>query len=132
MRRNDWKNRRALGIAAVTAALLVPLGVFGAPALARTAAAVSEYQYGGSQYQYKITICHHTHSKKHPTQTIKVSVNAWKAHHRHGDTMGACTPTPVAPTNTSTTTHGKSGEQHGKGNAQHGQSGVQHGKGHGK
>jgi hypothetical protein len=131
MNMNFLRNRRALGIAAVTAALLVPLGVFGAPALARSAAAASEYEYGsGSQYQYKVTICHHTHSKKHPNHTIKVSVNAWKAHQKHGDTLGACVP--AAPTTTSSTKHGKSGDDHGKSNAQHGDSGTQHGKGHGK
>ena len=131
MNMNFLRNRRALGIAAVTAALLVPLGVFGAPALARSAAAASEYQYGGgSQYQYKITICHHTHSKKHPMHTIKVSANAWKAHQKHGDTLGACVA--AAPTTTSTTKHGKSGDDHGKSNAQHGSSDTQHGKGHGK
>ena len=138
MSMNFLRNRRALGIAAVTAALLVPLGVFGAPALARSAAAASEYEYGsGSQYQYKVTICHHTHSKKHPNHTIRVSINAWKAHQRHGDTLGACVA--AAPTTTSPTKHGKSGDDHGKSNAQHGQSGTQHGdsgtqhgKGHGK
>jgi hypothetical protein len=136
MTMNFLRNRRALGTAAVTAALLVPLGVFGAPALARSAAAASEYG-GGSQYQYKITICHHTHSKKHPTHTINVSANAWKAHQKHGDTLGACVA--AAPTTASTTKHGKSGDDHGKSNAQHGSndtqhgsSGAQHGKGHGK
>jgi hypothetical protein len=131
MNMNFLRNRRALGIAAVTAALVVPLGVFGAPALARSADSAP------SQYQYKITICHHTHSKKHPTHTITVSVNAWKAHQKHGDTLGACVA--AAPTTTSTTKHGKSGDDHGKSNAQHGSSdtqhgssGTQHGKGHGK
>ena len=139
MSMNFLRNRRALGIAAVTAALLVPLGVFGAPALARSAAAASEYQYGGgSQYQYKITICHHTHSKKHPNHTIRVSVKAWKAHQRHGDTLGACTA-PTTTTTTTTTTGtattavtptaapGKSGEPHGNSGEPHGNSGGQHG-----
>jgi hypothetical protein len=139
MNRNLLKraNRRALGAAAVTTALLVPLGVFGAPALARSAAASS--QYGGSaEYQYKITICHHTHSKKHPMHTIKVSVNAWKAHQKHGDTLGACPATVAAA---AAAKHGKSGE-HGKSNNDtHGNSGTKgdsgdngngHGKGHGK
>jgi hypothetical protein len=45
-----------------------------------------------AQYQYgqKVTICHHTHSKKHPTVTITVSTSALKAHMRHGDTIGPC------------------------------------------
>src|ERR687886_217982 len=38
----------------------------------------------------KVTICHHTHSKKHPFHTISVSVNALPAHLRHGDTVAPC------------------------------------------
>jgi len=119
-------NRRGAAAAAVTAVFLVPLGVFGAPALARTAASASEYQYSGSsQYQYKVQICHHTHSKKHPTVQIKVSSSAVKAHLKHGDTLGTCAPTTApakknhgkhkgqAPS-TTTSSHGKSGE-HGNG-----------------
>ena len=116
MKRLKSAHRRALGAAAVTTSLLVPLGVFGAPALARSGDA-------SAQYQYKITICHHTHSKKHPMHTISVSVSSWPAHMKHGDTMGACPAT--APT-TSTSTHGKSGEPHGNS----GNNG--NGKGHGK
>lgn len=81
----------------------------------------------------KIVICHHTHSKKHPQVTITVSQHAWKAHQRHGDTLGACTTTTTtgttttAPTTTTTTTattttsapvkvHGNSGaHSHGHG-----------------
>src|SRR5262245_53343112 len=46
----------------------------------------------------KVTICHHTHSKKNPAHEITVDVHAWKAHQKHGDTVGAC------PTTTTTTT----------------------------
>ena len=126
-------NRRAMGAAAATAALLVPLGVFGAPALAGSSGASS------AQYQYKVTICHHTHSKKHPMHTITVSSAAVAKHMlKHGDTLGACPST--APT-TSSSTHGNG---HGKGNgqsgttqpgqsgAQHGQSGESHGNGKNK
>lgn len=42
------------------------------------------------QYPKKVTICHHTHSKKNPFVTIRVSRNALKAHLRHGDTVGPC------------------------------------------
>jgi hypothetical protein len=42
------------------------------------------------QYPKKVTICHHTHSKKNPFVTIRVSRNAVKAHLRHGDTIGPC------------------------------------------
>lgn len=68
--------------AAVSAALLVPLGIFGGTGFAQTSAPAAS--------QYKITICHHTHSKKHPMVTIRISVRAWPAHQRHGDTMGPC------------------------------------------
>lgn len=45
------------------------------------------YGYGGG----KVTICHHTRSKKNPFVTIRVSQRALKAHLRHGDTIGPCT-----------------------------------------
>ena len=108
-------NRRSAAAAVVTVAILVPLGVLGAPALARSVSAVSQYGHSGSsQYQYKITICHRTHSKKHPFVQIRVSVHAWKGHkHHHGDTLGPCpsVPAPAAPTQ-----HGHHG--HGNGNDQ--------------
>ena len=90
---NSMKGR-ATAAAAVSGALLVPLAVFGAPALARSgAAASSQYEYGSgsSQYQYRVTICHLTGSKKHPGHTITVSSHAVRAHLRHGDHLGACT-----------------------------------------
>jgi uncharacterized membrane protein YgcG len=123
MDKQTWSfNRRVWAAVAVSAALLVPLGVFGAPALARSASAASEYQYSGSsQYQYKVTICHRTHSKKHPFHQISVSSNAVKAHLRHGDTLGPC-PTvapPAAPDK-----HGHDDGDHGKGN---GKSNDKHG-----
>jgi hypothetical protein len=121
---------RLLAAVTVTAALFVPLAVFGGSALARSAASASQYQYAGSsgQYQYRVQVCHRTHSKKHPFRTITVSVRAVKAHLRHGDHVGACTGTEqVAP------------KQHGNGSGQNkgddddqGQSGVQHGNGKNK
>ena len=48
----------------------------------------------------KVTICHHTHSKKNPFVTITVSQNAVAAHVRnHGDTIGPCSDqaAPVVP-----------------------------------
>jgi hypothetical protein len=77
----------------VSAGLLIPLGVFGGTGLAQSSSP--------AQVQYKITICHHTHSKKHPTVTISVSAKAWKAHARHGDTIGTCAQAKKAKT------HGK-------------------------
>jgi hypothetical protein len=116
-------NKRVWAAVAVSAAFFVPLGVFGAPALARSASAASQYEYSGSsQYQYKVTLCHRTHAKKHPFHQITVSSHAVKAHLRHGDTLGPC-PTvapPAAPKQ-----HGhEQGDDHGNGN---GQSNDKHG-----
>jgi hypothetical protein len=56
---------------------------------------MSSAAYG--QYGKKVTICHHTHSKKHPWVTITVSQNALKAHAKHGDSLtGPCPPTAAA------------------------------------
>ena len=86
---------------AVTAALLVPLSIFCGPAFAGGASTAS------SQYQYRVTICHLTGSKKHPAHTITVSSKAVAAHLRHGDHLGACTGTekrkPKKHTTTTTT-----------------------------
>jgi hypothetical protein len=45
------------------------------------------------QYQpRKITICHHARGKKGAVRhvTIRINQSAWRAHRRHGDTLGAC------------------------------------------
>ena len=103
----DHFNYRPWLAAAVSAAFFIPLLVLGGPALAKSAASASQYEYGGSsQYQYrgKVTICHHTHSKKHPWVQISVGAPAAKAHLRHHDTLGPC-PTHAA---------GAGGKDHGK------------------
>lgn len=83
--------RPAVFAAVVTAATLVPLAVFGGVGFARGLPSASEYEYGPSGGQYgKMTICHHTHSKKNKQVTITISSSAWRAHQRHGDTQGAC------------------------------------------
>ena len=83
--------RSAAFAAVVTATTLVPLAVFGGVGFAKGLPSASEYEYGPSGGQYgKMTICHHTHSKKNKQVTITVSSSAWAAHQKHGDTQGAC------------------------------------------
>ena len=84
---------RLLAGSAVTVALLVPLAVFGGSAFARSTASG---QPSSAQYQYRVTICHITGSKKHPAHTITVSSAAVAAHLRHGDHLGPCTGTETA------------------------------------
>jgi hypothetical protein len=111
--------RPAVFAAVVTAATLVPLAVFGGVGFAKGMPSASEYEYGPSGGQYgKVTICHHTHSKKHPFHTITVSQSALKAHLKHGDTTGAC----AAAAPSAQKKPGKSGEQHGN-SGTHGNSG---------
>lgn len=110
---------RLAAAAVVSAGLLIPLAAFGATGIGQSSSA--------AEYQYKITICHHTHSKKHPMHTISVSVNAWPAHQKHGDTLGACPP----PAKSKKANHGQSADHAQNGTA--GQNGTQgKAKGHGK
>ena len=110
---------KAAGVAAVSAALLVPLATFGGPALARSGAALAEYGHGSgsSQYQYRVQVCHVTHGKKKVAHTITVSSKAVRAHLRHGDHLGACTGNETRPGK-----HGKQDKQgqQGNGDDQHG------------
>jgi len=117
-------NNRGVAAAAVSAAFLVPLGVFGAPALARGSASSS------AQYQYKIAVCHKTHSAKHPWVLIHISSAAWKAHAKHGDLLvppATCPPKPTAPT-AAAATHGNGSGNNGNGNNGNGNNGN-HGNG---
>ena len=93
---------RLLAGTVVTAALLVPLAVFGGPAIAQTAAAVG-HQYGSScgqygssggqygsscsQYRYRVVLCHRTHSRKHPWVLIVIDSHGLKGHLKHGDRL---------------------------------------------
>lgn len=90
MTRSRWKWTRA-GVAFGVGALAIG-------AVASVGAAVSPSGKPGATEQYqphKMMICHHTHSKKHPSVTIIVSKKALPAHLRHGDTLGPC-PTVAA------------------------------------
>src|SRR4051812_36030520 len=75
------------GLTCLAAAALLTACAAGAPE--ETTSAQSELACHD-----KITICHHTHSDTNPTVTISVSRQSWPAHEKHGDTMGACDPTP--------------------------------------
>src|SRR5947199_7331346 len=76
-RSNERRGRALLGLGVVAASLVLATLVVGV-GFAGGSITAAQYQYG------KVTICHHTHSKKHPTVTITVSQNAWPAHQRHG------------------------------------------------
>jgi hypothetical protein len=84
-------DRRLVGAAVVSGLLLVPLGVFGSSALAHG-------RPSSSQYQYKVRICHHTGSKKHPWHLIWISNRAFAAHLlRHHDQMPPCPTVVITP-----------------------------------
>jgi len=128
---------RLLAGAAVTAALLVPLAVFGGPAFARSA---SGGHAGSAQYQYRVVIGHVTGSRKHPAHTITVSSAAVAAHLRHGDHLGPCTGTETrrthgrhhgaAPGTGQTTGNHDSGHGHGHGHGKGNGNGNDAGGGH--
>ena len=110
-----------LAAAAVSAALLTPLVVVGGVGFAKSSPSAAQYQYGK-----KTTLCHRTHSKKHPRVTITVGNAAVPAHLRHGDTLGPC---PTGTSSSANTGHnGDKGQKHGHGH----DNGNGHHKGHGK
>jgi hypothetical protein len=67
----------AVAVTAVTGTALASAGL----AAMRTLGSAAASQYPPK----KVTLCHHTHSKKHPWVKIRVSERAMKAHMRHGD-----------------------------------------------
>lgn len=53
---------------------------------------IKHHSPADDQYNRKVTICHHTHSKTNPYVTITIDDNALRTHlDRHGDTIGPCT-----------------------------------------
>jgi hypothetical protein len=128
-----WTHRRLrlflAGVATVvTGAALASAALAGMRALDLGPAAAS--QYPGK----KVTVCHRTHSKKHPWVKIRISRHALKAHLRHSDfVVDASHPCPPA-----TTASAKNHKHHGKGkNHQKNDAKTNHhnhkgGKGHGK
>ena len=74
--------RRIASAVAVAGVAITAFALLGGAGLAQSAIGLAQYQYGK-----KVTICHK--GKK----TIRISVRAWPAHKRHGDTEGACVGT---------------------------------------
>ena len=100
------RSAAAGGITALAVGALASIGAAVSPS--RTPAAAS-------QYPKKVTICHHTHSKKNPFVTITVSRNALPAHLGHGDTTGPCPASKGKKANASHQkkgTHAKKGKKH--------------------
>jgi hypothetical protein len=113
-----WSHRRLRFAVAATATILAAaalasaaLAGFGALSLGPAAA---------SQYPKKVTVCHRTHSKKHPWVKISISTHALKAHLRHGDfVVDATHPCPPnVPVSIGAKNKNKhQGKHSGKGNA---------------
>jgi hypothetical protein len=104
-RRIDPKRARAVFGSGAAIAVLLSAGVLVANALAakpKSHAPTTTTTSTTVPTSGKVTICHHTHSKKKPSHSITVDVHAWKAHQKHGDTVGAC-PTTTTTTTTTTT-----------------------------
>jgi hypothetical protein len=80
---------------------------------------------------HKVTICHHTGSKKHPFHPITVNEHALPAHTGHGDTVGPC-PATTAGT-APAAKHGKlkhsGGKAKGGGRSQRLEQGQKNGNG---
>ena len=131
-----WTHRRlrlvVAGVAALlTGAALASAAVAGMRALDLGPAAAS--QYPGK----KVTVCHRTHSKKHPWVKIRISRHAVKAHLRHGDFVVDDThPCPPATTaSAKKNKHQGEGKHQGKGKHHQNAAKAKHqanNKGHGK
>ena len=73
------RGRRVAAAVAASIAALVAFASLGGVGLAQGLISLAQYQYGK-----KVTICHKGKN------TLTISVKAWPAHQRHGDTLGAC------------------------------------------
>jgi hypothetical protein len=83
---------------------------------------VGQSAIGAAQYKApKVTICHKA-GPKGKRVTISVSANAWPAHQRHGDTLGACSQQSSTQ---QSSTQGSKGKGKGKGNQSSSQNGQQ-------
>lgn len=87
------------------------------------------------QYPHKVTLCHHTHSKKHPWVKIRVDRHAVKAHLRHHDFIvddaHPCPPTSASASAKNKHKHGKNADKKKHGNGGNGGKHDNSGK-HGK
>jgi hypothetical protein len=106
-KRFDGRRARAVFGSGAAIAVLLVAGVMVANALAGSSKKPTASTTTGTTATTvpatgKVTICHHTHSKTNPDVTIRINVHAWKAHMRHGDTLGACAPTTTTTTTTTT------------------------------
>ncbi len=106
-----WTHRRLRLLLAsvatiVTGAALASAALAGIRALDLGPAAAS-------QYPKKVTVCHKTHSKKHPWVKIRISRNALKAHLRHGDfVVDNAHPCPPATAASAKSKHHGKGKHH--------------------
>jgi hypothetical protein len=107
-RSSRWGWGRSAAVGGITALAVGALASIGA------AVSPSRTPAAASQYPKKVTICHHTHSKKNPFVTITVSRNALPAHLGHGDTIGPCPASKgkKAKASHQKGTHAKKGKKH--------------------
>jgi len=85
---------------------------FGGIGFAHGVINLAQYQYGK-----KITICHKQ------KRTITLSINAWPAHQRHGDTVGRCQAAASAAKKGPQPSGTQGGQGKGKGQGGKGSSG---------
>jgi hypothetical protein len=108
-----WSHRRlrfvvVVATTVVTGAALASAALAGLGALKLGPAAAS-------QYPKKVTVCHRTHSKKHPWVKIRISVHALKAHLRNHHDFVVDANHPCPPTAAAAAKNKHSGKHKGKG-----------------
>ena len=79
--RPRWASNAA-AVAVVAALAAAAFAVFGGVGLAKDGPGKANASQG--QYGKKVAVCHKGR------RTIRISVNAWPAHKRHGDALGTC------------------------------------------
>jgi hypothetical protein len=106
-----WSHRR-LRFVVVAMATVVTGAALASAALAGLGA-LKLGPAAASQYPKKVTVCHRTHSKKHPWVQIRISTHALKAHLKHGDfVVDAGHPCP--PTGAAAAAAAAKNKHHGK------------------